>query len=299
LKGIVFNIQRFSIHDGPGIRTTVFFKGCNLRCIWCHNPEGIDKEPEIQFNPNKCILCGNCVEVCPTKALKIVNKSISYDRNLCEKSGKCTEVCNSGAIRWIGKILSVDEVYKEIAQDIVFYKTSDGGVTFSGGEPLLQNKFLLSLLKRCKENNIHTAVDTAGNVSWKYIEEIIPYTDLFLYDVKLFDNAKHKKFTGSGNKLILKNLKRLDTFFEKIIIRIPVIPQVNDSKEEIENISTFLAKLKNIKLVELLSFHQMGEYKYDTLGKEYKVKDLKLLSYNRMEELKEIFIKKNLLAKIH
>ena len=197
MKATIFDIERSSYVDGPGIRTTVFFKGCNLRCAWCHNPESQSAKPQMMFYKNKCTGCGKCREKCP------------HNLELCDLCGKCSLFCPQDARDICGKEYTVDEVLKEVLKDKVFYETSGGGVTFSGGECMLQIEFLTKILKACKENGIHTAVDTAGHVPYERFEQILPYTDLFLYDVKCFDSEKHRQYAGVGNGLILENLKKL------------------------------------------------------------------------------------------
>lgn len=260
-KAVIFDIQRNSFVDGPGIRTTVFFKGCNLRCKWCHNPESQSSEPEIMFYADKCTGCGRC-------------RSIT--------AADTDFVCFNDAKQICGREYTADEVFAEIVKDKTFYENSGGGATFSGGECMLQIDFLCEILKKCKENGIHTAVDTAGNVPWQYFEKILPYTGLFLYDVKAISDDLHKQGTGVSNKLILENLLCLSGKCD-IIVRIPVIGGFNDNKAELEKVANFLKKIKCIKK-ELLPYHSMGEHKYDALGMEhenYSVPDMK--------EIKKIF----------
>ena len=271
--GYIFDIQRFSINDGPGIRTTVFIKGCNLCCFWCHNPESQKPYPQIQFFPSKCIGCGKCVEVCTNSARLYNQGKRVYLRQLCVNCGKCAEVCNAEALVLCGKRMTVKEVIEKVKKDLPFYRISGGGVTFSGGEPLLQVEFLKELLMECKRQNIHTAVDTAGNVIWEMFEEILPYTDLFLYDIKCMDESKHKEATGSGNVWILKNLKLVTEFEKDVWIRIPVIPGINDNEEEMKRIADFIQELKGIKKINLLPFHKLGKEKYESLGMEYKAEN--------------------------
>ena len=254
MKATIFDIQRNSFVDGPGIRTTVFFKGCNLKCKWCHNPESQSARAQMMFYKNKCTGCGKCMEVCPNKLEK------------CDFCGKCTYLCPNDARKLCGMEYSVDEVLKEVMKDKVFFDASDGGVTFSGGECMLRIDFLTEILKKCKENKIHTAVDTAGNVPWEYFERIIPHTDLFLYDIKCFSESLHISGTGVSNKLILENLKKLSGNFDgDIIIRVPVISGFNADMDEMKKISEFVESLK-IKEVELLPYHKMGEHKYEALN---------------------------------
>lgn len=266
----VSQIQRFSLHDGPGIRTTIFLKGCNLRCKWCHNPESQLAQKQMMYYKDKCIGCGKCAEVCPHQLKK------------CDFCGKCELYCPADARKVCGKEYSVDEVFSEIAKDKMFYENSGGGATFSGGECMLQIDFLYEILKKCKENGIHTAIDTAGNVPWEYFERVLPYADLFLYDVKAISDELHKQGTGVSNKLILENLLRLSGKCD-IIVRIPIIGGFNDDNAEVKKIAEFLKKIKCIKK-ELLPYHSMGEHKYDALGIEHKN-----YSVPDMKEIKKLF----------
>ena len=266
MKSILFNIQHFSLHDGPGIRTTVFFKGCNLRCKWCHNPESQNFQKEILFYKNKCTGCGRCNGV-----------TVDDDKFFCFNDAK--EIC--------GKEYTVDDVLKEVLKDKAFYETSGGGVTFSGGECMLQIDFLEGILKECKKNGIHTAVDTAGHVPFEIFERIIPYTDLFLYDVKCFDSDKHRQYTGVENQLILKNLKRLLAKSTPVWIRIPIIPTVNDTEEELQRIKEYLSSCGIPEKVELLPYHAMGEHKYAAIGKETQI--FSVPGEEKMKHLKNIF----------
>jgi len=252
IKGLIFDIQRSSFVDGPGIRTTVFFKGCNLRCVWCHNPEGYAPKPEIMFFKDKCTGCGSCRDVCPT-ALES-----------CTLCGKCSEVCESGARKICGKEYTTDELIKEILKDKMFYESSSGGVTFSGGECMLQIDFLEAILKKCRENKIHTAIDTAGCVPREYFERILPYTDMFLYDVKAIDGELHKHCTGQSNRLILDNLLFLDSCGKDMEIRIPYVPGINSG--EIEKIAEFLERLNDKTKVSVLPYHSHADTKYAALG---------------------------------
>jgi len=272
--GCIFDIQRFSLHDGPGIRTTVFFKGCNLRCFWCHNPESINLHPEIQIFKHRCIHCGKCISVCPQNAIHKNGNSYLFSRDLCIKCGKCVDVCYAKARVIAGKTVSAFDVMAEIMEDALFYQDNSGGVTFSGGEPMLQPVFLKALLVACKEKGIHTAVDTAGNVAFEKFIEIAPYTDLFLYDIKSMDEKIHKQATGANNKKILNNLVHLNDIAKDIIIRVPVIPMVNDKDEDMHAIGEFIKKLDKVSKVELLPFHNMASSKYEAIDMEYLAKNL-------------------------
>ena len=270
----IFDIERNSFVDGPGIRTTVFFKGCNLKCAWCHNPESQDFKPQMMFYKDKCKGCGKCKEICPTP-------------DNCMLCGKCCIYCPVDARKVCGKEYTVDEVFSEIIKDKSYYENSGGGVTFSGGECMLQIDFLLEILKKCKQNGISTAVDTAGHIPFESFEKILPYTDMFLYDFKVFDNEKHKKYVGVGNELILENLKKLLNLGAKVYIRIPVIEGVNDTLSEMQNIKEFLYKNGKPEKVELLPYHAMGENKYRAIGKEpicFKTPDKE-----KLKELRGIF----------
>ena len=294
MEGIIFNIQRYSINDGPGIRTTVFLKGCRLNCFWCHNPEGIEPKLEIQINYFKCIGCRRCIGVCSYGARKIIDGELVYSREKCKLCGKCVDVCYAGATEWVGTIMTVEKVIEEIERDCVFYNQSGGGVTFSGGEPMLQIAFLKELLRNSKQKKIHTALDTSGYTNWGGFEEILPYTDLFLYDLKLIDEHQHKIATGVSNKLVLSNLINLSKKCARIIIRVPIIPKVNNSIGEITEIANFIKGLDYIELVELLPFHQLGSGKYENLGKKYIAKDFSLLNKAEIRKIKNVFIKKGL-----
>ena len=274
-KAIVFDIQRNSYVDGSGIRTTVFFKGCNLRCAWCHNPESQNAKPQMMFYKNKCAGCGKCREKCPNSLEK------------CRLCGICTIFCPRNAREICGKEYTVDEVLFEILKDKSFYKNSGGGVTFSGGECMLRLDFLTEILKKCKENGIHTAIDTAGHVAYDHFERILPYTDLFLYDVKCFNSEKHKKYTGVGNNLILENLKKLLKTNKAVWVRIPIIPTVNDTEEEIQSIKEYISSCGKPEKVELLPYHAMGEHKYAAIGKESQ--PFSVPSEEKMNRLKNIF----------
>ena len=273
-KAFIFDIQRNSFVDGPGIRTTVFFKGCNLKCAWCHNPESQSPKPQMMFYRDKCTGCGKCKEICPTP-------------DNCILCGKCTFYCPADARKVCGKEYTVDEVFSEIIKDKSYYENSGGGVTFSGGECMLQIDFLLEIMIKCKENGIHTAVDTAGYTPFESFEKILPYTDLFLYDIKCFDNEKHKKYVGVENELILENLNKLFQANAKIWIRIPVIADINDSTEEMQCIKKFLFAYGKPEKIELLPYHIMGENKYAAIGRD--VQRFIPPDNNKLKELKDIF----------
>ena len=263
MKGRIFEIKRFAVHDGDGIRTTVFFKGCPLKCIWCHNPEGISYKPEIAFFDNKCTLCGDCINACTNGVHKIENGIHTLDRTKCVGCGKCEDECLNGALKLYGKEMSVDEILPILLEDKEFYESSGGGVTLSGGECLSQADFCAELLKALKQQGINTAVDTCGFVSRANIDKVIPYTDIFLYDMKAYDGETHKKCTGHSNKLILENLEYINSRGKKIEIRIPYVPEYNDG--QIEKIAAFLKPLKNVVKVKALPYHNYAGSKYRSL----------------------------------
>lgn len=297
MKGLIFNIQRFSIHDGPGIRTTVFFKGCSLRCFWCHNPESIHPHPQIQLFLQKCIGCGKCFEICPVGAHCMIDGERVFLRELCRNCGKCAEICYADALVLAGKWLTAREVMDEVEKDKPFYENSDGGVTISGGEPLLQADFARALLEECKKEGLHTVVDTAGNVPWEAFEKVLPFTDLFLYDLKAADEEFHRHVTGAGNARILDNLKKLANSDKNIWIRIPIIPGVNDKVEEMEKLLMIIKELKQIEYVELLPFHRLGEGKYTSLDMENLAKGYEPPRDDLMNRLAKVFIDKGIRVK--
>lgn len=264
----IFDIKRYAINDGPGIRIVIFFKGCNLHCAWCHNPESIIPKPERMYALSKCINCQTCVIVCPEKALLLTNKGIETDIKKCKMCGRCAAVCPTKAIEISGRPMVVDEIMNEIEKERVFFDQSGGGVTFSGGEPLLQSKYLIELLDECGKRGIHRAVDTAGFVNTKIILEVAKRTDLFLYDIKMIDSDKHIKWTGVHNEIILENLKRISQTGVKVIIRIPFIGGVNDDAENIEATALFISQLSGgEKEVNLLPYHKIAQTKYQKLGR--------------------------------
>jgi len=288
-RGVVFNIQRYSIHDGPGIRTVVFLKGCFLKCLWCSNPESQDIKKEIAIYPKKCTKCLNCIKACPVNALKLKENSseIEIDRSKCIRCGKCTQVCSSTALRLIGRDMYVEEILDEVMKDEVFYRRSGGGVTFSGGEPLMQVDFLKNLLIASKKEGLHTAIETSGFSSWQKIKKVINYLDLILFDIKHMDSEKHKQMTGVKNKLILNNARRIAKIDKsKLIIRIPFIPKYNNSENEIKEIFRFAKEIK-VNNINILPYHNFGESKYINLGREYKIKNISLLEKNDLESFLE------------
>ncbi len=268
MKASIFNIQKFSIHDGPGIRTTVFFKGCPLQCIWCHNPESQNSGKEILYDKNKCTLCGSCIKICQNNAIELKDNDLEINMDKCTFCGDCTVCCINSAKQIAGKEYTVDEVMKEVLKDRVFYKNSKGGVTLSGGEPLIYAAFVEELLMELKKENIHTAVDTCGAVDFKVLERISKYTDLFLYDIKSMDEEKHILYTGVSNKNIINNLINLSKIHNNINLRLPIIEGINADENHIFEILK-LIKNTNIKKINLLPYHDIAMHKYEKLGRKY------------------------------
>jgi len=287
-KGTIFDIKRFSIHDGPGIRTTVFLKGCPLRCKWCHNPESQRREAQVMLRPSRCILCGACVEACPEEAVRWNGTGILTDRQLCLACGNCMEACAGEARELIGRERTVSEVLAEIARDLPFFDESGGGVTFSGGEPLWQADFLRELLRGCKEMELHTAVDTSGAVSWAALDSVRPFVDLFLYDLKLFDSERHREATGSGNQVILDNLRRLSETGQTIELRLAIIPGINDDESNLRKTAEFAASLPNLSGVTLLPFHNSAQEKYANLGLSYPMAGVRPPNEVRMAQIGDL-----------
>ena len=271
IYGNVFDIQRFSVHDGPGIRTTVFLKGCPLSCHWCHNPESQSGYPELSYNESGCIHCGACISVCPYSChSRDSNGCHVFSRAGCDSCMLCSQSCPAQALEVIGKTTSVYEVMNEIQKDLHFYRSSDGGVSLSGGEPLMQPDFISSILSSCKKLDIHTALETCGHISWKTIENVIRYVDLFLFDIKESDRERLKKFTGGDIDLIYENLCRLDNCGVEIVLRCPVIPGINDRKEHFEYIGTLADKLRNVSRIDIEPYNPLGQSKYIRLGRQLK-----------------------------
>ena len=285
-KGLIFDIKKFAVHDGPGIRTTVFFKGCPLHCWWCHNPEAIHPDPELVRIEVKCIGCGECFAVCPQHAHEALpDGTRAYHRERCLLCGKCVEICYAEALVMEGREVTVEELMAELRKDIPFYENSGGGITLSGGEPLFQHEFVLSLLKQCKEEGLHTVLDTSGHASWKALSEILPFVDLILYDIKHIDGKKHRAHTGASNTTALENLKKVGQYGIPVEIRMPIIPGINDAEVDILRTARFLTGINGIRRVQLLPYHKLGQSKYARLDREYRLEATQLPSRDHMEEI--------------
>ena len=272
----VFNIQKFCINDGPGIRTTVFMKGCPLRCLWCHNPESKRAVPELLFNPAKCIGCGACAEVCKNDALT--------ERQNCAQCGACAEVCPACAREMAGTSMAVAEILEEVLKDKAFYETSGGGMTVSGGEPMMQFEPLMALLTAAKEKGLHICMETCGFAPAEHYKAVQPLVDLFLFDYKLTDPALHKQYTGQTNELILQNLRMLDELGAQTVLRCPIIPTVNDTAEHFAGIAATANALKHIQRIDIEPYHPMGSSKTEQLGLEYPLKELGSPSEEAVQE---------------
>ena len=266
VRGVVFNIMRYSIADGPGLRTTVFLKGCPLRCAWCHNPESQSPRPQHIFRLDRCLGCEDCLDACPQKAITLEHGGFRLDESECIWCGECVDACPSLAREIKGRTMTVNQVIAEIMKDLPFFEQSRGGVTISGGEPLMQPEFLEALLKECKEQEIHTALDTSGCTKYKVIERMAPHVDLFLYDLKTMNRKVHRQMVGVDNHGILHNLAKLIQDGRQVMVRMPLIPGINDRPGDIEQAGQFLQGLKSRPAVELLPYHATAKEKYRLLG---------------------------------
>ncbi len=295
-RATILQIQRLSTEDGPGIRTTVFFKGCSLKCSWCQNPESISSAPEIQWMETKCIGCRTCIEVCPEKALTLTDMGMQIRRELCTNCGLCSEACPSTAMELLGVKWDLDDLMREVEKDRIYFEKSGGGITASGGEPVVQAGFVSDFFKRLKESGIHTALDTCGFYSEKALDKILPYSDMVLYDLKEIDPANHTEYTGNSNEVIFNNLihiydyMRTHSMPHELWIRTPIIPGATERNENITGIGRFIAThLKDgISRWELCSFNNLCRDKYLRLGLDWPFKESSLLTKDRMEELTEI-----------
>jgi len=286
MKGLLTTIQRFSLHDGPGIRSTVFFKGCNMRCAWCHNPETFQMKPEILFYETKCVGCGACSMVCDCH--KVMDGKMIFDRTQCVNCGKCADVCFSGALEFCGKEYSVEEVLQEVMQDVDYYEESKGGITLSGGEVFLQADFAAELLKASKEKGLSTAIESNVGVDFSVIEKCLPYLDLVMCDLKLFEEGAHERWTGVSNEKVKENIGKISKAGVPILLRTPVIPGVNDNEEEIAKIARFAGTLPILQAYELLNFNPLGGSKYDAIHAKNVFADTQPLPAASMERFQKV-----------
>lgn len=298
ITGIIFNIQRFSIQDGPGIRTTVFLKGCPLRCLWCSNPESQSSIPEVAHRDSLCNGCANCLKACDQEAISLTSNNggstITIDRERCTNCGRCVDTCTAGALRVYGQTMSIDEVLDEVRRDMAYYSNSGGGITVGGGEPLSQADFVAELFRRCRNIGIHTIIDTCGYGNVSDLEKVLPQTDLVLYDLKVMNSKEHRKFTKKFNKVILHNIRLIVEREVPMIIRIPFIPGVNVSKENLSQIARFVSELDRGRHVDLLPYHRFGESKYKMLDRPYELTGVKPPDEEQLERALEILRQFNL-----
>jgi len=280
--GTIFNIQKFSIHDGPGIRTTVFFKGCPLRCAWCHNPESQSGRAELLYNPEKCVHCLRCVARCPQGCHASTNGQHTLDRTTCAACGACqSPLCEALEIAGVEK--STDEILAEVLKDQLYYQNSGGGITLSGGEPLSQWEACLELLRGAREHGIHTCIETCGFVPRSVLEKTLPLTDLYLFDCKETDPERHRKWTGVDNQLILDNLRYLDSMGKQTVLRCPIIPSINDREEHLAKIAEIANRLQNVLQIVIEPYHTLGVSKYERMGKPYTLSRLETLDRETTE----------------
>lgn len=290
MTGRIFDIKRYSIHDGPGIRTTVFLKGCALRCLWCHNPESIDPNPELMHWPGRCVRCHACSKACPLGAIsEDVTAAVVIDRSRCDLCGQCAEACLYDAMQIVGREMTVAEVVAEAERDRVFYEQSGGGVTLSGGDPIVQADFAEAVLGACRARGLHTALDTAGMSQSSVLDRLAAQADLVLYDLKCMDEARHRAFTGASNVPILDNLKRLAAAGTEVWVRIPLVGGVNDDQDNIRRTIALLLSLKTIRRVGLLPYHSGGLEKAHRIGKDTRFQKFESPSEERIAGIEAAF----------
>ncbi|NQU47846.1 MAG: glycyl-radical enzyme activating protein [Planctomycetes bacterium] len=286
-SGRIFDVKRYSLHDGPGIRTTVFLQGCPLSCWWCHNPESQNVGPSMHYQRNSCLGCQACVETCDKNALTLTADGIQRDQELCQTCGECAATCPSESRQLIGRQVSIHEVLQQVEKDRLYYDESGGGVTFSGGEPLAQPEFLIALLRACGEQDLHRVVDTSGLAATQTVLQVAAHCDLFLFDLKLMDDQRHRQTTGVSNQAILKNLRALDDIGQATQVRVPVIPGINDTVENFNAMAEFLMPLKHVRQVDLLPFHPSAREKHRKFGMPWKLNGAAEIAPQRLEEFAE------------
>ena len=291
-QGMILNIQHFNLHDGPGVRTLVFFKGCPLRCRWCANPESVNGRPEVGFTAALCVRCGKCSEICPAHAVSCGEDGFPrIDRQECKVCGECVSVCESGALTMYGRDMTAEEVFEQVSRDKLFYDGTNGGVTVTGGEPLQQPRLLLDLFKLCRSAGISTCLETSGWANPKYLEEVLPMTDFFLFDLKHMDSRLHRELTGKPNRRILANAARVASSGVSVLFRMPLIPSVNDNVENVRATAQFLATVSgsNVLGIELMPYHRFGVGKYEVLGLQYTMDTIEPPEDGDLELVREIF----------
>lgn len=287
-KAIIFNVQRYSTEDGPGVRTTVFFKGCPLNCLWCSNPESKKHQPQLMHFNKTCVECYACLEACPNGANKKNDDgSVWVDRDLCKDCGTCVAVCPANARSIAGKPMTVDEVFSIIEKDANYYMNSDGGVTFGGGECTSQPEFLLALMEKCYNKGYHICLDTCALASWEVLEKMLPMVDMVLLDIKHLDPAKHKEYTGADNQLILDNAAKMKQMGKNIIVRLPLIPGHNDDEKNLKATGRFM-KLWGLDKIDILPYHRFGVNKYDAIGEEYLAENIPPIDKNTINKAVQI-----------
>lgn len=285
---IVLSIQRMTVHNGPGIRTLVLFKGCPLRCVWCSTPESQKVEPEIAIYPDKCTYCNRCVSICPLNAISFKDDTLTIDRTICNNCGKCVPVCYAEALKLMGKPMTIEELLEEVQKDEVIFKHSNGGVTFSGGEPLFDPGFALKLTQAFKKEHVSVGIDTSGYVPRNELKQMLPYIDFFLWDIKHMNPDKHKVITGVSNELILNNARIVSEMKVPLYIRIPVIPGYNDSETNIRATCEFARRLSSVVEIALLPVHHLGKAKYLSLNRYYPIDDVPMISENIIVNRKQL-----------
>lgn len=282
--GLIYEIRHASDQDGPGLRTTIYFKGCPLDCWWCHEPESQSPMPEMRYLEKRCVRCGDCVMKCPIEAIDLDGNTVTIDREICIVCGTCVANCKSGARKIVGVKKSAEEVLAEIELDQAVFEQSGGGVTFSGGEPLMQHPFLMALLKGCKARGIHTALDTSGFAPWEIFESVLPYTDLFMFDIKMVDEERHIQFTGVSNELILQNLKTLSDLEKPLILRAPIISGINDDTQHLNDLCDLAAGL-HLQSVEIIPYQPASEAQYESIAHTDRMPDLTMPSEENIQLL--------------
>lgn len=293
-KGVITTLQRMSVHDGPGLRTVVFMKGCNMRCRWCHNPETWSPHRQVQYIREKCIRCLTCAAVCPNRAIRPSEDGPRMDFDQCRACGTCADDCCTGAMSLVGREVSVEELRDEVRKDIPYFLNSGGGVTVSGGEPMLQKDFVREFLSVCRADGINTAIETNMAVEWADLNEVSTLVDFWMCDLKIYDSEKHKKWTGAGNRTVVDNILKMAATGRQMTVRTPVIPCVNDTAAEIEDICRLLAPFSGTVSYELMGFHTLGFSKYKSMGISNELEDAVCLPADQLEELKKIPVKYNL-----